>query len=100
MVCSSLLDLREADRYVHGRKLDIQLAKKKINLPGDDGYVRRPLPDREFDLSQRDPTQPSIHMLVDDVIFNIFSYLPIRNLVKCEGGEEADSYCALGLCCR
>lgn len=82
---AKLLQLRDGDCFVQGRKIVIRLAKKKISLPGDDSYVRHPLPDREFDLSQPDPSQPSIHMLVDDVIFKIFSYLPIRNLVRCEG---------------
>ncbi|XP_063876436.1 F-box/LRR-repeat protein 2-like [Scylla paramamosain] len=82
---AKLLQLRDGDRFVHGREIVIRLAKKKISLPGDDSYVRRPLPEREFDLSQPDPNQPSVHMLVDDVMFKIFSYLPIKNLVRCEG---------------
>ncbi|MPC17776.1 Cold-inducible RNA-binding protein [Portunus trituberculatus] len=80
-----LLELHDGDSYIHGRKMVIQLAKKRISLPGDDSYTRHPLPEREFDLSEPDPSQPSVHMLVDDVMFKIFSYLPIRNLVLCEG---------------
>lgn len=82
---AKLLGLRGGDRYVQGQEIVIKLARKKIKFPGNNSYVRRPLPDREFDLSQTDPSQPSIHMLVDDVILKIFSYLPIRNLVRCEG---------------
>lgn len=80
-----LLSLHEADRYFQGRELVIRQARKKICLPGDDSYVRCPLPEREFDLSQPDPTKPSMHMLVDDVMYKIFSYLPLQNLVRCEG---------------
>ncbi|KAG0693831.1 F-box protein SKP2A [Chionoecetes opilio] len=80
-----LLALCDADRYIQGREMTLQVAKKKISLPGDDSYVRRPLPDREFDLSPPDPALPSAHRLVDDVMFKILSYLPIRVVVRCEG---------------
>ncbi|XP_050723481.1 F-box/LRR-repeat protein 7-like isoform X4 [Eriocheir sinensis] len=79
-----LLALPEADRFIHGHAVTIKRAKKKITLPGDDGYVRQSLSDRDFDLSSPDPAQPSIHMLVDDVLFKIFSYLPTKQVVKCE----------------
>lgn len=82
-----LLALPLADRYIKGHPVTIKRAKKKVILPGDDGYVRSPLSDRDFDLASPDPTQPSMHMLVDDVMFKIFSLLPTKTLVKCEGGE-------------
>lgn len=65
----------------------IRPARKKIIMPGDKEYVRRPLPDRDFDLSHPNPDGASIHILVDDVLFKILEYLPIKDLVRCERGE-------------
>lgn len=83
---SRLLSLSDCDRYIQGQPVIIKVAKR-ICMPGEEGYVRRALSDRDYDLTSPNPSQASIHMLVDDVLYKIFSYLPIRNLVKCEGGE-------------
>ncbi|XP_071536608.1 putative RNA-binding protein EEED8.10 [Panulirus ornatus] len=79
-----LLNLKDGNLYIHGQKMIIRPARKRISLPGDNDYVRRPLPDRDFDLSHPNPNSPTIHILVDDVLYKILEYLPIKDLVRCE----------------
>ncbi|XP_045594424.1 F-box/LRR-repeat protein 7 isoform X2 [Procambarus clarkii] len=80
----TLLNLKDGHRYIQGQEMVIRPAKKRVVVPGDDDFVRRPFPDRDFDLSQPDPNQPSIHMLVDDVLYKIMEYLSVPELVRCE----------------
>lgn len=79
-----LLSLRDGDKYIFGQRAVIQPAKKKSILPGDYDYVRVPLSDRLYDLEAEDPSAPCMHILVDDVIFKIFEFLPLRNLIGVE----------------
>lgn len=80
-----LLALRDCDCYVEGQPVVIRAARKKMRLSGYSGYMLRPLPDDDFDLASPDPAQPSIHMLVDDIMMKIYSHLPLKSLVMCEG---------------
>lgn len=61
-------------------------ARKQIKLPGLVGYRPIPLPERDFDTESPDANKPSIHCLVDDVLFKIFHLLPLRTLVGIERG--------------
>ncbi|XP_053655102.1 uncharacterized protein [Cherax quadricarinatus] len=80
----TLLNLKYGNLYIQGQQMVIKPARKRVTLPGDDDFVRRPLPDRDFDLSLPDPDSPTIHMLVDDVLYKILEYLSIPELVSCE----------------
>ncbi|KAK4308860.1 hypothetical protein Pmani_007252 [Petrolisthes manimaculis] len=79
-----LLSLSHGDRYISGQEMVLGRARKQICLPGHHDYIRQPLPDRDFDLSLPDPNAPSIHVLVDDVLYKILEFLPMRDRVRSE----------------
>ncbi|CAL4155902.1 unnamed protein product [Meganyctiphanes norvegica] len=54
-------------------------------IPSDEeGFVRQPIPYRDYDLSPVDPKLPSIHVLVDDVLIKILEYLSLKKRIHCE----------------
>ncbi|CAL4059874.1 unnamed protein product [Meganyctiphanes norvegica] len=79
-----VMDLNNQDCYLSGSKLIFRPARKRIMPPGEEGFVRQPLPDRHYDLSPLDTDRPSIHVLVDDVLMNILEYLPLKKRIHCE----------------
>ena len=52
--------------------------------PLKDGFIRQPLPGRDYDLGPRDPSKSSIHILVDDVMMKVLEYLPLKERIHCE----------------
>lgn len=82
-----LLSLSHVDRYIYGQEIVINRARKKVSLPGQFDYIRQPLSDRDFDLSLPDPNAPSIHMLVDDVLYKILEFLPVKDRIRSEQGK-------------
>ncbi|CAL4194799.1 unnamed protein product [Meganyctiphanes norvegica] len=73
------MDLNNQECYQTDNRLII-----KPMLPGDEGFVWQPLPDREYDLSPLDPSKPTIHVLADDAMMEILKYLPLMERIVCE----------------
>ncbi|CAL4109717.1 unnamed protein product [Meganyctiphanes norvegica] len=57
---------------------------EELKQPGEEGFIRPPLPDRDYDLSPLDRSKPSIHVLVDDVMIRILEHLPVKERILCE----------------
>lgn len=80
----NIMNLNNQDCYLSGLKLIFRPARKRYIPPGEEGFVRQPLPDRHYDLSPCDYNKSSIHVLVDDVMMKILEYLPLKNRILCE----------------
>ncbi|CAL4238337.1 unnamed protein product, partial [Meganyctiphanes norvegica] len=79
-----IMDLNKLGCYLPGKRLIFRPAHRYISPPGEEGFVRQPLPERDYDLSPFDPNKPSIHILVDDVLMKILEYLPLKERIHCE----------------
>ncbi|CAL4114460.1 unnamed protein product [Meganyctiphanes norvegica] len=79
-----IMNLNNQDCFLSGLKLIFRPAFKHFVAPGEKNYVRMPLPDRDYDLSPLDPSKPSIHVLVDDVLMKILEYVPLKERILCE----------------
>ncbi|CAL4072797.1 unnamed protein product [Meganyctiphanes norvegica] len=76
--------IKKQDSNLSSRKLIFACPASKHFIPSSEGFVRQPLPERDYELSPLDPNKPSIHVLVDDVMIKILGYLPLKKLVLCE----------------
>ncbi|CAL4118017.1 unnamed protein product [Meganyctiphanes norvegica] len=60
------------------------ITMEELKQPGEEGFIRQPLPDRDYDLSPLDSSKSSIHVLVDDVMIRILEHLPAKERILCE----------------
>ncbi|CAL4097028.1 unnamed protein product [Meganyctiphanes norvegica] len=81
---NKIMDLNHLGCYLPGRRLIFRPSRRYITFPGEKGFVRQPLPDRDYNLSPYDPIKTSIHVLVDDVLIKILEYLTYKERILCE----------------
>lgn len=79
-----IMDLNTQDYHSVSSKLEFRPALRRYMSPGEEYYVRLPLPDRDYDLSPFDSDKSYIHKLNDDVMIKIFEYLPLKTRICCE----------------
>ncbi|CAL4126536.1 unnamed protein product, partial [Meganyctiphanes norvegica] len=81
---NKIMNLNNQECYLSGSKLIFRPARRRCMLPGEEGFVRQALPDRDYDLDPLDPEKTSIHILVDDVMLKILEYLTLKERICCE----------------